>query len=131
MRMLKHALHFAGAGFLIWLVPFVASIPFFSPEGVLQINFWLYKAVMAVVLLATCVLVFRWLYHRRPAWRARAVWIGVGAAAVSVVLDLLTIVLLIGMPLPAYAAQVLPVYSLIVIVSAWIGARGVNAHYAN
>jgi hypothetical protein len=129
--MVKHVLFFVAAGFLIWLVPFVASIPFFSREGVLQINFWLFKMLMAAVLLATSALVFRWLFNRRPAWRSRAVWIGVGAAIISVLLDLPTVVTMFGMSLSAYAVQVLPVYSLIVLVSAWIGARGVNAHYAN
>ena len=36
-------------GFLIWLVPFIAAVPFYSPDGEPLIDIFLFKTIMIVV----------------------------------------------------------------------------------
>ena len=46
MHSLKHALLY---GFLVWLVPFAAAIPFYSRDGELTVDIFLFKTIMIIV----------------------------------------------------------------------------------
>ncbi len=46
MHSIKHALVY---GFLVWLVPFATAIPFYSRDGELVIDVFLFKSIMIVV----------------------------------------------------------------------------------
>jgi len=44
----KHLKNF-GYGCLTWLIPFIASVPFYTKEGVLLVDMFLFKTVMILV----------------------------------------------------------------------------------
>lgn len=111
---------------LIWLVPFVVSLPFFGREGKLSTPFWLFKANMLVVLSGTAWYLFRWFYRssvmsQQP--RTTFALLGFGTAAINVALDMVTIVPLMKMTAAQYATQVAPAYLLIVVASITAGLR--------
>jgi len=105
--------------FLCWLVPFVVSLPFFGPDGQLLINFWLFKALMVVVLSLTAFLALRWFYYRTnlAVSPSQALLIGVGILLINVALDSVTILQLNPMPLVSYSSQIGLVYLLFMPIS--------------
>ena len=110
--------------FLCWLAPFVVSLLFFSREGTLLINFWLFKAIMVTVLGVTAFISLRWFYRRAalPATRPLpCTLIGVGILIINVVLDSLTILQFNPMPVAAYGSQIAAVYLLFIPLSLWMG----------
>jgi hypothetical protein len=110
--------------FLCWLAPFVVSLPFFSREGQLLINFWLFKALMVTVLVITAFIALRWFYRRAalPATRPLPfALIGVGILLINVVLDRLTILQFNPMTVAEYGSQIAAVYLLFIPLSLWLG----------
>lgn len=105
--------------FLCWLVPFVVSLPIFGPDGQLLINFWLFKALMVVVLSLTAFLSLRWFYRRASltASPSQALLIGVGILFSNVALDSVTILQLNPLPLVSYGSQIGLVYLLFIPIS--------------
>jgi membrane protease YdiL (CAAX protease family) len=110
--------------FLCWLAPFVVSLPFFSPEGTLLINFWLFKALMVTVLFITAFIALRWFYRRAelPATRPLPyALIGVGILLINVVMDMLTILQFYPMTVSEYDNKIAAVYLLFIPLSLWVG----------
>jgi hypothetical protein len=100
------------------------SLPFFSPEGTLLINFWLFKALMVTVLVITAFIALRWFYRRAalPATRSLPfALIGVGILLINVVLDRLTILQFNPMTVAEYGSQIAAVYLLFIPLSLWLG----------
>lgn len=105
--------------FLCWLVPFVVSLPFFGTDGQLLTNFWLFKALMVVVLSVTAFLSLRWFYRRSnvAASPSQALLIGEGILLINVALDSVTILQFNPMPLLSYGSQIGLVYLLFMPIS--------------
>jgi hypothetical protein len=123
---MRFVLHFLLTSTLIWLVPFVASFPFFDRTGALTINFWAFKALMAAVLMTTSFFAFRVLYRR--ASRTKQPWTfylftGLGALAISVILDAFTVIPLTGITPVDYVQQIVSIYLLIPILAVYIGGK--------
>lgn len=119
-------LRFLLLSFLTWLIPFVVSFPFFNREGQLVVNFWLFKAVMVGVLSMSAFSLFRWFYrstalpNRR--WATCAL-IGLGAVAINIALDSLTVIPFTNMTAPQYAVQIASLYLLIIAASLYTGVN--------
>lgn len=123
---MKTSLHFLLISFLIWVIPFVSSFPFFGRDGNLTVNFWAFKLTMVVVLTLSSFFLFQWFYTTNPqaaVSTSRLLLLGVGAALISIFFDTFTVIPLNKMPIPQYAAQVASFYLLIVIISLITGSR--------
>ncbi len=110
--------------FLCWLVPFVVSLPFFSPEGQLLINFWFFKAIMVSFLILTTFLLLRWFYRRTalPTTNsAPLTLIGIGILVINILLDSISILQLKPMPLAAYTSEIAWIYLLFIPLSLLTG----------
>jgi glucan phosphoethanolaminetransferase (alkaline phosphatase superfamily) len=116
-------IRFLIVAFLIWLIPFLVSLPFFNRDGQLQTNFWLFKGVMGLVLSSSSFILFRWLAWRwspRPRPVTMAL-LGLAAAAISVALDAVTVIPLAQMGLSDYIVQIVSLYLLIIGMSVAAG----------
>lgn len=123
---MRTTLHFLLISFLIWVIPFVSSFPFFSRDGKLTVSFWVFKLVMVVVLTLCSFFLFRWFYSVNPqaAGGITSLFLfGFGAALISILFDVFTVIPLNKMPVPQYAIQVASFYLLIVIISLVTGTR--------
>lgn len=95
------------AGFLTWLVPFLASIPFYGMDGTLVVDQMLFKSLMIVIGSLTAAILLVWFFAVVPGSFAReaaitgAVWL-----VMNWVLDLVVLVGLMGMPPYEYATGI-------------------------
>jgi len=116
--------------FLIWLIPFVISFPFFDSEGQLIVNFWAFKAVMVGVLIVSTFYLFRWLYRSlvlpNRHWTAFAL-VGLGTLAINVGLDMVTVIPFTNMTPVQYVTQVASLYLCIIAISTYTGGRRARA----
>ncbi|EQA43948.1 hypothetical protein LEP1GSC050_4043 [Leptospira broomii serovar Hurstbridge str. 5399] len=110
-------------GFLVWLIPFVVAFGFYTPEGKLQTDIFLFKTVMILVGNATgCYFLF--LLSKRvtlPALRPFTI-IGVIWLLENLGLDMLILIPMSKMNLPDYFIQIGLRYFVILFVSATVGA---------
>lgn len=110
-------LHFIIAALGIWAAPFIASFPFFSRDGKLVANFFVFKAVMAIVLSVTTYFLAKWYFGKHiPESLFIAALTLIGIAAVSIIIDQFTVIKFTKMSYAEYYIQVVSLYSLIIIV---------------
>jgi hypothetical protein len=114
--------------FLLWLVPFVCSFPFFTRQGTLTINFWLFKGLMTLVLVVCAFVLFRWFYGSTPLpdgnWPLYAL-VGLGAVLINIGLDTQTVMRFTAISWGQYAAQVGSIYLLVIVgMSIYQGLQG-------
>jgi len=116
------------AGFLTWLIPFLASLPFYSPTGTLLVGPMLFDSVMVVVGSLTAAVLMIWFFQVVHAGYTReAVITGVVWFIMNWILDLLVLVGLLGMPLSEYIPNVGLGYLMIPII---VIAAGIIAERA-
>lgn len=123
---MKTTLHFLLISFLIWVIPFVSSFPFFGRDGKLIASFWVFKLTMVVVLTLSSLFLFQWFYTANPQAAVgipNLLLLGLGAAMISILFDAFTVIPFNKMPVSQYAAQVASFYLLIVIISLVTGTR--------
>ena len=115
---------FLVVSFLIWLIPFVVSIPFFDRAGQLTINFWVFKALMATTLIGSAFPLFHWLYRSLALpnrhWTI-ATGLGLGALSINILLDMITVIPFTNMAVTDYIVQIAVLYLFIPIISVYIG----------
>ena len=113
--------------FLTWLVPFVAAVPFYGPNG-LTIDQQLFKSIMIVAGSITAAILIVWCF--RPVeknFTHEAIVTGMIWLLANWVLDLIVLVGLLGMGLPDYAGQIGLRY---LVIPAMVIAAGVVAEEA-
>ncbi len=94
-------------GILIWLIPFVVSFFFYTKDGKLAIDIFLFKSIMIVVGTASAAWLLISYFKKVKAGFLRegivvgAVWLGI-----SIVLDLLVLIPMSGMAISDYFAQI-------------------------
>ncbi|MCD6229655.1 MAG: hypothetical protein J7K00_02530 [Candidatus Diapherotrites archaeon] len=117
-RIIKIAL----LGVASWLVPFLFAFLFYSPQGELGIDIFLFKSIMIVTGSATgaALLVF---YFRQVQENYLNEGIAVGLAwlATNLILDLLILLPMSGMETGTYFAQIGLRYLVIPVMSIAIG----------
>lgn len=112
-----------GFGFLVWLVPFVAAFGFYSPEGKLQGDFFVFKVTMILVGSTTgCFLLF--LLSKRISRPAFPIffWVGLVWLLENWVLDYFILLPMNHLALKDYFVQIGLGYLTMVIISSTVGA---------
>ena len=114
-------------GFLAWLIPFVASFFFYTREGGLTIDIFLFKSIMIVVgsISAAFLLV---LYFKKiyADYFKEGIIVGVVWFGISILLDLLVLIPMSGMSIPDYFTQIGLRYLAMPAMSIAIGAALAN-----
>jgi hypothetical protein len=109
-------------GFMTWLVPFLASVPFFDRAGQLLISQPLFKSIMVVVGGLVGVALLAVAFRRIAASPASGLALGLYWLAINLVLDLIVLVALLKMPLVLYLYDIGLRYLLIPIIAVGMGA---------
>ena len=109
-------------GFLAWLIPFVASFFFYTREGKLTIDIFLFKSIMIVVgsISAAILLV---LYFRKinGDYLKEGIIVGLTWLGINVLLDLLVLIPMSGMSIADYFTQIGIRYLVIPAMSITVG----------
>lgn len=116
------------AGFLTWLVPFLASVPFYSGNGVLLIDIALFKSLMVVTGSITAAGLMIWFFAIvKTSYTREAVITGIFWLVLNWALDALVLVGLLGMAPADYATRIGLSYF---VIPAMVIASGVIADRA-
>ena len=109
-------------GFLTWLVPFVVSIFFFSREGQLLIDMFLFKTIMIVVgsVFGALMLIVYFKKVVRGYFR-EGVIVGLAWLAINWVLDFAVLLPMSGMSVGTYFIQIGLRYLVLPIMSISMG----------
>lgn len=109
-------------GFVVWLVPFLAGFLFYTREGVLLIDIFLFKSIMIVLgaLVGVCFFV-RYFRSLKRDFVYEGVIAGLVFFAVNIVLDLIVLIPMSGIGVGAYFAQVGLRYLIMPIMSVGMG----------
>lgn len=110
-------------GFLAWLIPFVASFFFYTREGKLTIDIFLFKSIMIVVgSISAAILLL--LYFRRinGDYLREGILVGLTWLGINVLLDLLVLIPMSGMSIADYFTQIGIRYLVIPVMSTTVGA---------
>jgi len=95
------------AGFLTWLIPFLAAVPFYGRDGTLVIDLMLFKSMMIVVASITAAALMVWFFSMVSTSYAREAAItGLVWLAMNWALDLIVLVGILGMAPRDYVIQV-------------------------
>lgn len=111
-----------GYGLFTWLIPFLAAFPFYSREGDLLIDMFLFKTIMLLVgsLIGGYMLYryFRLLKDNfiRHAWQVGSIWV-----ILNLLLDMIVVVPMSGMSLVQYFQEIGLRYLIILIWALSIG----------
>ena len=117
-RYLRNVLY----GFLAWLIPFVASLFFYTREGRLTIDVFLFKSIMIVVGSVSAAFLLVSYFKNVSANHLReGVIVGLAWFCINVALDLLVLVPMSGMSVPDYFAQIGLRYIVIPAMSITVG----------
>jgi len=110
-------------GFLSWLIPFVASLFFYTKEGVLTIDVFLFKSIMIVVGSITAgFLLVSYFKNINVEYYKEGIVVGLTWFAINILLDLLILVQMSGMSVTDYFSQIGLRYIVIPVMTITIGA---------
>jgi hypothetical protein len=118
----SHTVYLLLFGFLSWLIPFLASIPFYSTQGGLLVDVFLFKSIMIVVgsLVGTVLMV--WLFLRiREGYLREGILIGFSWLVINWVMDWLVLLPMSGMDVSTYFSQIGIRYLVIPIIAVSMG----------
>ena len=109
-------------GFLSWLIPFLASIPFYSMQGGLLVDVFLFKSIMIVVgsLVGTVLMVVLFL-RIREGYLREGIFIGFSWLVINWVMDGLVLLPMSGMDAATYFSQIGIRYLVIPIIAIGMG----------
>ena len=120
MHSLKHTLLY---GFLVWLVPFVAAFGFYSRDGELTIDIFLFKTIMIIVgSLIGAYLLVRYFRRVEQNHLREGVYVGVLWLVLNWALDFATLVPMNDMAMGAYFSEIGLRYLTMPIFAVAIGA---------
>jgi len=94
-------------GLLTWLIPFVVSFLFYSKEGELSIDIFLFKSIMIVVGSVTgATLLVIYFKKIEKNYLSEGILVGLVWFLMNMVLDLIVLVPMSGMDIGTYVAQI-------------------------
>jgi len=96
-------------GSIIWLVPFIASIFFYTPDGQLTTSYALFKSVMVIVLTWTTLTV----NLLRPIPVVSPLIPAITYFAINILLDIIVVLPLTGLSIAQYSEQIGLIYLII------------------
>lgn len=93
-------------GFLAWLIPFAASLFFYSKKG-LMIDIHLFKSIMIVVgSISGAILLISYFKKISAAYLREGVMVGIVWFGINILLDLLILLPMSGMSMADYFTQI-------------------------
>jgi signal transduction histidine kinase len=109
-------------GFLAWLIPFIASFFFYSREGKLTIDIFLFKSIMIVVgSFSAAILLVSYFRNINVDYFKEGIIVGMIWFGISIVLDLLILIPMSGMSITDYFMQIGLRYLAIPAISIAVG----------
>jgi len=118
-KYLRNALY----GFLAWLIPFVASIFFYTREGKLTIDIFLFKSIMIVVgSFSAAFLLVSYFKKIDAGYFKEGIIVGLTWFGINILLDLLVLVPMSGMSIADYFSHIGLSYLAIPAMSIAVGA---------
>jgi hypothetical protein len=94
-------------GFLAWLIPFVASFFFYTREGKLTIDIFLFKTIMIVVgSITAAFLLVSYFKKINTDYLKEGILVGVIWFSINILLDLMVLIPMSGMSIPDYFTQI-------------------------
>ena len=94
-------------GFLAWLIPFLSSLFFYTREGKLTIDIFLFKSIMIVVgSVSAAYLLISYFKKIETDFLKEGIVLGVMWFGLNIGLDLLVLLPMSGMAIPEYFAQI-------------------------
>ncbi|CAG0991778.1 MAG: hypothetical protein OIN86_11865 [Candidatus Methanoperedens sp.] len=94
-------------GFLAWLIPFIASFFFYSREGKLTIDIFLFKSIMIVVgSFSAAILLVYYFRNINVDYFKEGIIVGLIWFGINIVLDLLILIPMSGMSITDYFMQI-------------------------
>lgn len=116
-------------GFLAWLIPFLASFLFYSKEGGLNIDIFLFKTIMIVVgTFSAAFLLVSYFKNIKADYLKQGLTVGITWFTINILLDLLVLIPMLKMSLPDYFTQIGLRYLAIPAMSLAIGSALKNSH---
>ncbi len=114
-------------GFLAWLIPFVASLFFYTREGKLTVDVFLFKSIMIVVgSVSAAFLLVSYFKTINANYLREGVIVGLAWFCINIVLDLFILIPMSGMSVSDYFAQIGLRYLVIPAMSITVGAALAN-----
>ena len=110
-------------GFLAWLIPFVTAFFFYSKEGGLVIDIFLFKTIMIVVgAIIGAFLLVSYFKKINNSYLREGIIVGLAWFSINILLDLLVLVPMSEMALTDYFAQIGLRYLVMPVMSIMVGA---------
>ncbi len=104
--MVKKYLKIVLYGFLAWLIPFVTAFFFYTREGGLTIDVFLFKSIMIVVgSFSAAFLLISYFKKINADYSKEGIIVGLTWLSVNILLDLLVLIPMSGMSVPDYFTQ--------------------------
>ncbi|MDH4091008.1 MAG: hypothetical protein OEV74_03470 [Cyclobacteriaceae bacterium] len=114
----KNALY----GFLSWLIPFMSAFLFYTSEGVLSIDVFLFKSIMIVVgSVSAAFLLVSYFKKISTDYLKEGVTIGLTWLVMNLLLDLVVLIPMSGMSIPDYFTQIGIRYIVIPVMCITVG----------
>jgi uncharacterized membrane protein YpjA len=114
-------------GFLAWLIPFVTSIFFYTREGVLTIDVFLFKTIMIVVgSTSAAFLLISYFKKIDTRYLKEGIIVGLTWFGINILLDLLVLIPMSGMSVTDYFTQIGLRYLVMPVMSIMVGASLAN-----
>jgi hypothetical protein len=112
------------SGLLVWLIPFLVSIPFYSPQGQPLFDLQVIKAVLIVIGATVGALLALWyLKDIKADFVREGAVLGIAWFIINSALDILVLVVLLqGMDLATWAGQIGIRYLLMPVMTTAMGA---------
>ncbi len=122
-KYLKNVLY----GFLAWLIPFIASFLFYSREGGLTIDVFLFKSIMIIVgSISAAFLLISYFKRVDADYLKEGIMVGVIWFGINILLDLMVLIPMSGMLITDYFTQIGLRYLVIPAMSITVGATLAN-----
>lgn len=94
-------------GFLTWLIPFVSAFFFYTREGKLSIDIFLFKSIMIVVgSISGAILLISYFRRITASYFKEGVMVGFIWLGINILLDLLVLIPMSGMSIADYFTQI-------------------------
>lgn len=117
-----------GFGLLTWLIPFIVSFAFYSPEGEVWLDIFLFKSIMIVLAtLIGALFLVKYFKGVTAEYVKEGIIIGLLWLVLNLILDLVILVPMSGMMFGEYVAQIGLRYLMIPIMSIAFGMVAANA----
>lgn len=122
MKKMNKYIRIISYGFLAWLIPFIVSIFFYSKEGGLTIDVFLFKSIMIVIGSITgAFLLISYFKNINTNYIKEGIVVGIVWFVINIILDLLVLIPMSGMSVGDYFIQIGLRYLVMPVMSIMAG----------